>query len=79
MKFFFEKHSQPIPSIWIIRGLLMLVVILAVLAGYYHASLVAERKKYLRLEDLYVRVRNELGRETTQQLIDFSREKEISN
>lgn len=79
MKFFSEKHQQPIPNVWIVRVLVLLVVIFAVLAGYYHAILLAERKKYLRLEDLYVRVRNELGREATQQLIDFSREKEISN
>jgi len=54
------------------RALLILVVILSILAGFYQNSLLAERKKYLRLEDRYVRVRNELGIEETQKLIDQS-------
>lgn len=79
MKFIFEKHPKPISDKWIIKFLLLLIIILSLMAGYYQASLVAEQKKYLRLEDSYVRVRNELGREETQRLIDFSKEKELSN
>lgn len=61
----------------IIRILLILVFVFALLAGYYQAVLKTEQKKYLRLEDMYVRVRGELGREETQRLIDLSREKEF--
>ena len=68
----FQKHPKPIADVWIIRILLILVVLFALLAGYYHAALQAEQKKYFRLEDLYVRVRGELGREETQRLIDLS-------
>mgnify|MGYP007072815985 CR=1 FL=1 len=50
----------------------ILIGILALTTGFYHASLVAEQKKYLRLEDRYVRVREQLGREATQDLIDAS-------
>lgn len=58
------------------RFLLFLVVVLAMAAGYYQAKLVASETKYLRLEDRYVRVRQELGREETQRLIDESYKEE---
>ncbi len=58
------------------RFLLALCIVLSLLAGYYHGSLETQQKKYQRLEDMYVRVRGELGREETQRLIDVSREKE---
>lgn len=51
---------------------LVLIIILSLLGGYYHAQLLAEQKKYLRLEDRYVRVREQLGRQATQDLIDAS-------
>lgn len=79
MIFSFHKQTKPISDIWVIRMLLLLVTILAIAAGYYQSALVAEQKKYLKLEDMYVRVRTELGRDATQNLIDQSREKEISN
>lgn len=72
-----QKEKKPIDDKWIIRFLLFSMIILSLMAGYYHAVLVSEQKKYLRLEDLYVRVRDELGREETQRLIDFSREKDL--
>lgn len=50
----------------------ILIGILALTSGFYHAALVAEQKKYLRLEDRYVRVREQLGRQATQDLIDAS-------
>jgi len=50
----------------------LLIGILSLTTGYYHAALVAEQKKYLRLEDRYVRVREQLGRQATQDLIDAS-------
>lgn len=76
MKIIFERYDKPIADKWVIRILLSLVIILSLMAGFYHAALKAENKKYLKLEDLYVRVRSELGREETQRLIDLSREKE---
>jgi len=79
MKFIFEKHPKPIPDKWVFRTLVALIIILSLMAGFYHSSLQAEMKRYARLEDLYVRVRNELGREETQRLIDVSREKEFSD
>ncbi len=79
MQFFFQKQAKPIADKWIIRFLLVVTIVLAIAAGYYHAALQAEQKKYLKLEDLYVRVRTELGRDATQNLIDVSREKELTN
>ena len=79
MKFFFEKHEKPIQDKWVIRLLVAVTIILAIAAGYYHAALLAEKKKYLKIEDLYVRVRTELGRDETQNLIDISRKKEMTN
>lgn len=60
----------------VIRFLLALVIILGLLVGYFHTTLEQERKRYLRLEDLYVRVRAELGVPETQRLIDQSRQAE---
>ncbi len=56
----------------LVRLLLTLVVVLALLAGYFRTQLQAEERKYLQLEDKYVRVRSQLGREETQRLIDES-------
>jgi len=75
MKFFFQKHEKPIEDKYIIRFLIIVVIILSLMAGFYHSALISEQRKYSKLEDLYVRVRNELGREETQRLIDQSREK----
>jgi hypothetical protein len=58
----------------LIRLLVALVVGLSISAGYYQVKFEAENTKYLRLEDKYVRVRQQLGREETQRLIDISYE-----
>lgn len=79
MEYLFKKHNKPVSDKWIIRILLVIIVILSIMAGFYHAGLGLEKRKYLKLEDLYVRVRSELGREETQRLIDLSREKEAIN
>jgi hypothetical protein len=50
------------------------LIFFALAAGYFQTVLEQERKRYLRLEDAYVRVRSELGREETQRLIDQSRQ-----
>ncbi|MBD3279185.1 MAG: hypothetical protein GF390_00555 [Candidatus Pacebacteria bacterium] len=70
------KTKLPLTSKNLIRLLVALIVILSLTAGYYHSLWKTERKKYKRLEDMYVRVRGELGREETQRLIDLSHEKE---
>jgi hypothetical protein len=57
-----------------LRFMVLLCVVLALAAGYYHSMYLNENKKYLKLEDMYVRVRSELGREETQRLIDQSYE-----
>lgn len=60
----------------LIRILAFLVFVLSLAAGFYQVKYEAEEKKYLRLEDKYVRVRQQLGREETQRLIDLSHELE---
>jgi hypothetical protein len=79
MKIIFEKYNKPVSDKWIIRILLLLVILLSLSTGFYHSLLKAGNKKYLKLEDLYVRVRSELGRKETQRLIDLSRIKQKSN
>lgn len=73
-----NQPFQPLSSQFIIRILLVLCVILSIMAGYYHAILKQEQKKYARIEDFYVRVRSQLGREETQRLIDLSRYSEMN-
>lgn len=58
-KFFFRL-------VWI------LVIILAISAAYFNEMLKAQTKTYLKLEDKYVRIRQQLGKEETQRLIDLS-------
>ena len=70
------NQPPPISPNLIIRIMAVLVVILSIVAGYYHSAWQLEEKKYDRLEDSYVRVRDILGREETQRLIDLSRELE---
>lgn len=65
-----------IPEKQVIRFLLVLVFILSLAAGYYQVQWELEQKRYKRIEDLYVRVRSELGRDATQELIDRSYEKQ---
>lgn len=68
--------NYPINQLWVTRILLMLVIILAVAAGYYQELWKQELKRYARLEDKYVRVRQVIGRESMQELIDESYELE---
>lgn len=73
------ESVKPLPSITITRLLLVTLLLVSLCAGYYHATLQTERKRYARLEDMYVRIRSQLGREETQRLIDLSREQEASS
>ena len=66
--------KKPFSQQQLIYALLVVILFLALLAGYYHAVFLAENKKYRRLEDRYVRVREEIGREAMQDLIDASYE-----
>jgi len=52
--------------------MIVLVVILALAAGLFENAYSAQKKQYQSLEDKYVRVRSQLGREETQRLIDQS-------
>ncbi|MDQ3008190.1 MAG: hypothetical protein M3Q81_01185 [bacterium] len=56
----------------VIRVLLFFVVTLSLAAGYYYTLYSNENKKYLKLEDTYVRIRGQLGRTETQRLLDQS-------
>jgi len=50
----------------------VLVIILAITAGYLSEQLKNQTKVYLKLEDRYVRVREQLGSEELERLIDLS-------
>lgn len=68
--------KQPFSPLIVQRILILLVVLLSLAAGYFHSAWKLENQKYLRLEDNYVRVRDILGREETQRLIDLSQKLE---
>jgi hypothetical protein len=72
MKFILKKETKPFSYKILTRILVGLILIISILAGYYQAIFKAEHRKYLRLEDKYVRVRDELGVDETQRLIDES-------
>lgn len=67
---------QPVPPKFMIAALLFALIVVSFLAGYYQVSWQASQKRYKRLEDVYVRLRNELGVEEAQRLIDLSRQNE---
>lgn len=50
----------------------ILIVILALAAGFYQSAYKTEIKKYNRLEDLYVRLEMMIGEEKADQLIEDS-------
>lgn len=61
------------------RLLFIVVIALAFLAGYYQSALQIEKLKFARYEDMFVRVRGQLGREEMQRLIDQSYESGTPN
>ncbi|HQM15944.1 MAG TPA: hypothetical protein PLM16_01925 [Candidatus Woesebacteria bacterium] len=67
-----KNSTPPLNTKTIIWLLTTFLVVLMYLTGYYHSLYKLERKRYLKLEDKYVRVRNMLGREVMQDLIDES-------
>ncbi len=66
--------QAPINQKTVLRAITLLAVALMFLSGYYYTVYSNEQKKYARLEDRYVRVRDMLGRDETQRLIDLSYE-----
>ena len=68
------KKQAPFSKKNLSRVLVLLVIILSLIAGYFEALNNATQKKYDNVEDMYVRVRNQLGRQETQRLIDLSYE-----
>ena len=67
-----NKLTQPIKPKTLIRILVAIIIGLIYLASYYKSQYRLETKKYLQLEDKYVRVRMMLGRDELQNLIDDS-------
>lgn len=56
----------------ITRLLFLSTIIFALLTGLYQELYRIEQNKYANLENMYVRVRSQLGRTETQRLIDES-------
>jgi hypothetical protein len=50
MKFMFDKLPQPLEPRLVIRGLVIIIVALAFLAGYYHSAWQVEQQKNAQLE-----------------------------
>jgi hypothetical protein len=67
-----SQAPQPIKPKHLTWLLMAVIVILAFAAAYYQTALKLEKKKYKRLEDKYVRVRNMLGANKMKQLIEDS-------
>ena len=63
---------------WLMRLMILIIVTLSITAGYYYQIYELEYKRYKRLEDIYVRVRTQLGVDATQNLIDKSYQTEGS-
>jgi hypothetical protein len=49
--FFNHSKQQPVPSVWVLRVLVVLLVLTALLAGYYYTVYGQLRKEYRRLEN----------------------------
>lgn len=64
--------SHPIPAQLILRLVVLLCVLFALIAGLYYELYTYEKKRYTLIEDRYVRVREQLGRQEMQRLIDQS-------
>lgn len=69
-----QLWSLPLSDKTVFRILVFVVLILSITTGLYAEKLRQQQKLYDRVEDMFVRVRGELGREETQRLIDQSYE-----
>lgn len=70
----FNKISLEISDKTIIRLLIILVIVLSISSGMLAEELRQQQKLYDKVEDMFVRVRTQLGRDQTQRLIDQSYE-----
>lgn len=57
---------------------MIIIILISLLAGFYHSAYKIEQKRYLQLEDKYTRVRQQLGKKM-QELIDQSYQTEANN
>ncbi|NCS98012.1 MAG: hypothetical protein GW762_05465 [Candidatus Pacebacteria bacterium] len=69
-----KKISLEISDKSIIRILIILVIVLSISSGMLAEELRQQQKLYDKVEDMFVRVRTQLGRDQTQRLIDQSYE-----
>jgi uncharacterized protein YxeA len=74
-----SPNSLPISVKNLIRILVIIIILISLLAGFYHSAYKIEQKRYLQLEDKYTRVRQQLGKEKMQELIDQSYQIEVNN
>ncbi len=52
--------KQPLPAVWLMRLLLLALIVVALLAGYYQARLKLLQKKYIVLEQQQLHTAAEL-------------------
>ncbi len=71
-----NQPEMPISRRGLTRVLVLIIIVLAFVAAYYQSAYRLEKKRYQKLEDKYVRVRDVLGREETQKIIDQSRQQD---
>jgi uncharacterized protein YxeA len=73
-----SPNFLPISVKNLIRILVIIIILISLLAGFYHSAYKIEQKRYLQLEDKYTRVRQQLGKKM-QELIDQSYQTEANN
>jgi len=66
------NNPKPLSYLTITRILIFLLISTALIAGLYRTKLLLLQKEYALVENRYVRVRDMLGREATQDLINKS-------
>ncbi len=65
-------NPKPISHLTLTRILIILLTAVSLIAGLYRTKLILLEKEYALIENRYVRVREILGREQTQELIHQS-------
>lgn len=66
------KLRQPLSNQQVIVVLISCIILQGLIIGYINTQLRLLDKEYRMIEDKYVRLRNTLGRDTTQELLDAS-------
>lgn len=72
-----KNHTPPLSTKFMIVALLLALIVVSFLAGFYQVSWQASEKRYKRIENLYVRLRNELGVDEVKRLIEQSQQNEM--